>query len=137
MSELPYAKPLPQPSAESRPFWEACQRHEFRLQRCQACGQFWFPPGAVCPECLSERWEWTPTSGRGTVFSFVVMHRVYHKGFADDVPYPVALIALDEGPRFLTRLVDCRPEDVQVGMPVEVAFDDVTPERTLPHFRPR
>ena len=135
MSETAYAKPLPQPSAESRPFWEACRRHELRLQRCLACRQYWFPPSAVCPECLSDEFEWALTSGRGEVFSFVVMHRVYHKGFANDVPYTVALIALEEGPRFLSNLVDCRPDEVHVGMPVEVVFEDVTPEVTLPKFR--
>ena len=132
-----YAKPLPVPTSDSQPFWEACRRHEFRLQRCRACGNFWFPPSSMCQECLSEAWDWTLASGRGTVFSYVVMHRVYHPGFAGDVPYTVAVIALEEGPRFLSNLVDCRPEEVSVGMPVEVVFDDVTAEHTLPKFRPR
>jgi uncharacterized OB-fold protein len=137
VSETTYAKPLPHPSPESRPFWEACRRHELRLQRCRQCRQYWFPPSSLCPECMSTEFEWAPLSGRGEVFSFVVMHRVYHKGFADDVPYAVALIALEEGPRFLSNLVDCPLDQVRVGLPVEVVFDDVTPEHTLPKFRPR
>ena len=137
MSEAAYTKPLPSPSAESQPFWDACRRHELRLQRCGACGRYWFPPGLVCPECLSDDWEWALTSGRGQVFSFVVMHRVYHKGFANDVPYPVALIELEEGPHFLSNLVDCPLDEIRIGLPVEVVFDEVTPEHTLPKFRPR
>ncbi|HEY7066146.1 MAG TPA: OB-fold domain-containing protein [Chloroflexota bacterium] len=131
-----YAKPIPVPSEESGPFWEACRRHEFRLQRCAACRQYWFPPSNVCPECLSDQWAWEPARGRGTVFSFVVFHRVYHAGFRDAVPYPVAIIALDEGPRFLSNVVGCAIEDIRVGMPVEIVFEDVTDDCTLPKFRP-
>jgi uncharacterized OB-fold protein len=131
-----YAKPIPVPSEESRPFWDAVRRHEFRVQRCTACQKYWFPPSNICPECLSDQWEWALTGGRGTVFSFVVFHRVYHPAFRDDVPYPVAIIALDEGPRFLSNVVGCPVEDIRVGMPVEVVFDDVTDDCTLPKFRP-
>jgi uncharacterized OB-fold protein len=136
MSEA-YAKPLPVPTPESQPFWDAVRRHELRLQRCQACGQFWFPPSNVCPECLSPAWAWELVSGRGTVFSFVVMHRAYHPGFKDALPYNVAVIELEEGPRLVSNVVDCRNEELYVGMPVEVAFDDVTDTVTLPKFRPR
>ena len=131
-----YAKPLPVPSAESRPFWDAVRQHELKLQRCEACRAFWFPPSNICPECLSDRWAWTPVSGRGTVFSFVVMRRVYHPGFKDDVPYNATLVALEEGPRLMSNVVDCSNDEIQVGMPVEVVFDDVTDGVTLPKFRP-
>jgi uncharacterized OB-fold protein len=137
VSESAYLKPLPVPSPESRPFWDACRRHELRLPRCSACSAYWFPPSGVCPECLSDQFEWALASGRGEVFSFVVMHRVYHKGFADDVPYPVALVALEEGPHFLSNVVDCALDEIRIGMPVQVVFDDVTDEHTLPKFRPR
>ena len=137
MSESAYLKPLPVPSPESKPFWDACRRHELRLPRCSTCRAYWFPPSGVCPECLSDQFEWALASGRGEVFSFVVMHRVYHKGFADDVPYPVALVALEEGPHFLSNVVDCALDQIRIGMPVQVVFDDVTDEHTLPKFRPR
>jgi len=137
MSESAYLKPLPIPSPESQPFWDACRRHELRLPRCSACSAYWFPPSGVCPECLSDQFEWALASGRGEVFSFVVMHRVYHKGFADDVPYPVALVALEEGPHFLSNVVDCALDEIRIGMPVQIVFDDVTDEHTLPKFRPR
>lgn len=75
-------------------------------------------------------------SGRGTVYSFYVAHRPAHPAFRDRVPYVVALVDLEEGPRMMTNIVDCPPEDVHIGMPVEVVFRDVTEDITLPCFRP-
>jgi uncharacterized OB-fold protein len=125
------------PSPESEPFWEACRRHELRLQRCADCEAFWFPPGALCPRCLSKSWEWTPTSGRGTVYSFVIFHRVYHPGFAAEVPYAAAVVELEEGPRLPTSLVGIPLGEVHCDLPVEVVFEDVTETVTLPKFRAR
>jgi len=132
-----YGKPLPEPTPESEPFWEACRRHELLLQRCNRCESVWFPPSAVCPGCLSEAWSWTRTSGRGTVYSFVVFHRLYHPGFADDLPYVVAVVELEEGPRLPTALVGVASADVRCDMAVEVVFEDVNETFTLPKFRPR
>ena len=131
-----YAKPLPRPTAESAPFWEACRRHELALQCCTACGRFWFPPANRCAHCWSETWEWTPVSGRGRVFTFTVFQRAFHRAFVDEVPYAVAVVELEEGPRLMSNVVGCGPDEVSVGMPVTVVFDDVTPEVTLPRFRP-
>ena len=77
-----------------------------------------------------------PVSGRGTVFSYAVMHQVYHPGFAAEVPYAVVVVELAEGARLVSNLVDCPLRDVTIGMPVEVVFEEVTPEVTLPKFRP-
>ena len=137
MAAEAYTKPLPVPSELSAPFWEACRRHELVAQRCQSCKAFRFPPAILCPECLSEAVEWTNVSGRGKVFSFVVFHRVYHPAFAADLPYTVALVELEEGPRLVSNIVDCSPSEVVCDMPVEVVFDDATPEVTLPKFRLR
>jgi uncharacterized OB-fold protein len=135
--ELEYKKPLPVPSELSAPFWEACRRHELVIQRCQNCKAFRCPPAVLCPECLSEKVEWKKVSGRGKVFSFVVFRRVYHPAFETDLPYTVALVELEEGARLVSNIVGCPPEQVVCDMPVEVIFDDVTPEVTLPKFRPR
>jgi len=137
MAEVAYQKPLPMPSELSAPFWEACRRHELVIQRCQNCRALRFPPAILCPECLSAVVEWTRVSGGGKIFSFVVFHRVYHPGFAADVPYTVALIELEEGPRLVSNIVDCPPSEVACDLPVEVVFEDVTPEVTLPKFRLR
>ena len=130
-------KPLPQIAPEMAPFFEAARRHELVVQRCRGCGTPRFPARDQCSKCLSRESEWVRASGRGEVFSFAVMHQVYHPGFADEVPYAVVVIELEEGARLVSNLVDCPVQDIRIGMPVEVVFDDVTPEVTLPKFRPR
>ena len=132
-----YAKPLPQVTPEMKPFWDAARRHELVVQRCAGCGTHRFPARDICSRCLSREAAWTAVSGRGTVFSWAIMHQVYHPGFAAEVPYAVVVIELDEGPRLVSNLVGCPPADVRAGMPVEVVFDDVAPDVTLPKFRPR
>ncbi len=131
-----YRKPLPRITPDNRPFWEAARRHELRLPRCMDCGSFWHPPGPVCPDCLSDRYEWARVSGRGTISSFVVFHRPYFPSFVDEIPYAVVQVELEEGPRLISSLVDVPREEITIGMPVEVIFDDVTPTVTLPRFRP-
>ncbi len=135
MSES-YAKPLPQPTSVSRPFWEGCRRHELLTQQCLRCRAFRFPPQRLCPECLSEAGEWRRVSGRGTIYSFVVYHRLYHPAFEADLPYNVAVVELEEGPRLLSTIIGGGNDALRCDMPVEVVFDDVTPEVTLPKFRP-
>jgi uncharacterized protein len=132
-----YAKPLPQVTPEMKPFWDAARRHELVLQRCTGCGTHRFPARDICSRCLSRDAAWTPVSGRGSVFSWAIMHQVYHPGFAAEVPYAVVVIELDEGARLVSNLVDCAPADIRAGMPVEVVFDDVAPDVSLPKFRPR
>jgi uncharacterized OB-fold protein len=129
------AKPLPQVSPEMAPFFEAARRHALVVQRCTGCGALRFPARSICSTCLSREATWLPVSGRGTVFSFAIMHQAVHPGFAAETPYAVVVIQLDEGPRLLSNLVDCRTADVRIGQAVEVVFDDVTPEVTLPKFR--
>jgi uncharacterized protein len=129
-------KPLPELTDETRPFWESAKAHALALQRCTACGQFRYPPTPYCPRCLDDGVEWTPVSGRATVYSFVIMHQVYHPAFRDDVPYNVAAIEFEEGPRMYSNVVDCDNAALRVGMPVELVYDDVTDEVTLPKFRP-
>jgi uncharacterized protein len=136
MTDAP-AKPLPQITREMTPFWEAARRHELMVQRCRGCGTHRFPARDICSHCLGRDAEWVSVSGRGTVFSHAVMHQVYHPGFAGEVPYAVVVIELEEGARLVSNLIGCPPHGVRIGMPVEVAFEDVTPEVTLPKFRPR
>jgi len=134
MSE--YLKPIPVPSEDSKPYWEGAQRHELRLQRCQECGAFRLPPAPLCPECTALGGEWTKVSGRGKIYSFVIFHRAYHKAFEKDLPYAVAVIELKEGPRLLSNIVGITPDQICCDMPVEVTFEDITPDTTLPKFRP-
>ena len=132
------AKPMPVPDADSRPFWEGCREHRLRIERCAECHAARFPPAAACPRCGSSASQWVSASGRGTVFSwFVVRHPVPKDIYAAEVPYVVALVELEEGVRMPTNIVGCAPEAIRAGMPVEVVFDDVSPEITLPRFLPR
>ena len=135
MSAETPAKPLPQISVEMAPFFEAARRQQLVVQRCRGCGTLRFPARDRCSACLSREAEWVPVSGKGTVFSFAVMHQVYHPGFAAEVPYAVVLVALDEGPRMISNVVGVPPSEIRVGMPLEVVFEAVSPEVTLPKFR--
>lgn len=130
-----YAKPLPRITSDNGQFWDAARRHELRLQRCLDCRHLWYPPGPVCPACLADRHEWVPISGLGTVSSFVVFHKAWFPAFAGETPYAVVQVELEEGPRLTANLVDVPPEEIRVGMPVIVVFDDVTAEVTIPRFR--
>lgn len=133
-----YAKPLPDVADPNMaPYWEAAKRHELRMQRCDSCGYVRFPPAKHCPECLDENHDWVLLSGRGTIWSFGVYHHLFNRAFADDIPYNVALVQLEEGPRLVTNIVGVENEAIEIGMPVEVEFDDVTDEVTLVRFRPR
>ncbi len=129
-------KPAPRPSPESVPYWKAAREHRLEIQRCDACGRYWFPPSQSCPHCQSANFTWTPVSGRGKVFSFVTYHRVYHPAFAKEVPYVVALVELDEGPRLLTNIVGVPADAVVCDMPVRVTFDDYDEEVSVPKFVP-
>ena len=129
-------KPLPRPTEDSAPYWEAARAGELRMQRCLDCGHVRFPPAVLCARCLSERSEWMRLSGRGTVFSWVVVHQSQHPAFNPDAPYNVAIVELEEVPRLHTNLVQCSGEDIRIGMPVEVVFQRVNDEVTLVKFRP-
>jgi len=130
-------KPSPVVTAEMAPFWAAARRHELVVQRCTACGSLRFPARELCRQCLGREAAWQPVSGRGKVFSFVVMHRANHPAFAAEVPYTVALVELEEGARLTAQLTDIPPQEVTIGMPVEVWWDTVAAEAVVPRFRPR
>lgn len=106
------------------------------MPRCNACNRYWFPPSTHCPHCTSADFAWTPVSGRGKVFTYVVYHRVYHPGFADEVPYAVALVELEEGPRMISNIVGIPPDELACEMPVHVVYEDVADNVTLPKFTP-
>lgn len=132
-----YAGPLPDVTDRlNAPYWQAARRHELSMQRCPRCAYVRFPAAVFCPECLDENDEWVSLSGRGTVWSFGVYHHVFNQSFAEQTPYNVALVELAEGPRLITNITGTPNDQIQVGMPVEVAFDDITDEVTLVKFRP-
>lgn len=133
MSET--TKRLPYVHGETENFWSGARRHELMIQRCRACLHYYFYPRDFCPSCFSFDVEWTKVSGLGTVYSFTVCHRPA-PGFEDDVPYNIALVDLAEGVRMMSTIVDCPADDLRIGMPVEVVFEEVSQDVALPKFKP-
>lgn len=131
-----YAKPLPVRTEENAPFWDSAKRHALEMQRCGDCGRFRYPVAEYCPRCLSPATEWTPVSGKGSVYSFIIVHQRYDPSFADDLPYNVAIVELDEGPRLVSNIIGIPNGDIRVGMPLTISYEDVTEEFTLPKFKP-
>jgi uncharacterized OB-fold protein len=133
-----YARPLPLPDADTQEYWNGTQAHELRAQQCSSCNRLRWPPQGFCPHCYSWEFSWTSLSRTGTIQSYVVIHQAI-PAFADAVPYTVARIIIDntnEAVILTSSLIDVAGEEVKFGMPVEAVFDDVTPEVTLPRFRP-
>ncbi|MBW2422671.1 MAG: OB-fold domain-containing protein [Deltaproteobacteria bacterium] len=127
-------RPLPQQTELAEGYWEAARRHELAVQRCTDCGVLRHYPQERCPECLSAAVEWATLSGRGTIYTYVVAHAAFHPFFQDRLPYVVATIDLDEGIRMVSDLDE--PEDaIRIGAPVEVFFEELAGEITLPRFR--
>jgi uncharacterized OB-fold protein len=129
-------KPLPAINEDTAPYWEGTRAGELRAQRCADCAHLRFPPSILCPRCLSERAEWQRLSGRGKIYTYIVVHRPQHPAFFSDAPYNVAIVELEEGLRTHTTIVGCANEDLRVGMPVEVVFEKIDDEVTLPKFKP-
>jgi uncharacterized OB-fold protein len=130
---MPYTKPLPRPDALTAPFWAAAKQNRLLLQHCPACGDTRFPPSPVCPKCLAGGQDWIEASGQGTLESWIDMHRAYWDGYKDDLPYRVCLVRLREGPLLVSNLVD-KTDDLRLGLAVQVVFDAVTEDVTLPKF---
>jgi len=128
-------KPLPMPTEDSAAYWEGTRAGELRAQRCVACGHLRWPPATHCPKCLSADHAWVKLSGRGKVFSWIVVHKSQHPAFWGD-PFNVAIVELDEGPRLHTNLVEVDPAAIRIGLPVQVVFEKQNDEITLPRFRP-
>lgn len=118
----------------SGPFWDGIAAGKLLLQRCTSCGRWLAPPRPMCPGCQSRDHEWVPASGRGTVYSFVTYCESEHPAFV--APYTVVLVELEEGPRLISNVVGVAPEDVEIGMAVEVAYANVADDFTVFGFRP-
>ncbi|MEA3358978.1 MAG: Zn-ribbon domain-containing OB-fold protein [Thermodesulfobacteriota bacterium] len=131
-----YKKPLPKPNSDTRPFWNGCRDHELRFQRCKECGHVRWPPSIICPRCYSTETEWVVSNGKGRIYSFVVYHVAFHPAFKDEVPYVTAIVELPEGPHLLTNIVECDTLEVKCDMPVEVVWEDINEEFSLPKFKP-
>lgn len=115
---------LPPPTITplNQPYWSGLESGELRFQRCQGCSHAWLPPREECPNCLLDDWDWELASGRGRIISWVVYHLAFHEALQDRLPYNVAVVELDEGPRLITN-VKADPEDLEIDQRVGVAIE--------------
>ena len=125
---------LPSITPLTRPFWDATAQGRLMLPRCNACGQHFFRPEVACTHCFATDWQWVQASGRGTLYSYSIVHKAPAPGFP--VPLVLAVIELDEGPFIFSNLVRCEHDDIRIGMQVQVQFDQVAKEIHLPRFHP-
>jgi uncharacterized OB-fold protein len=138
MSENQYDRPLPEVNSFTAPFWDYCKKHELRMQFCNRCNQWVWYPKALCPKCgRIDKIEWKKLSGKGIVYSFTVIRQVIDnaESFNRDIPFVIGLIELEEGPRIYSNIINVKPDDVSIGDKVEVVFEDVTKEISLPKFK--
>ena len=129
-----YGKALPQPGPDDEAFWAGCKRHELLLQRCSACREVRYWDRPMCARCNAFEAEVFKACGQGTVWSYTTTHHAFHPAWKDAAPYTVVVVELAEGPRMTSILAEAGGE-LRIGRNVEVIFDDVTPEVTLPKFR--
>jgi uncharacterized OB-fold protein len=136
VSYLPEDLAVPIPTLDNQAWWEACNRHELVFQRCARCGELRHPPGPACRRCHSFDCEWQPSRGRGTVYSFTWVHHVYLPRLQDRVPYDVSVVTLDDAPgvRLVTNVIDVTPQDLTIGLPVELVWE-MAGEQAVPRFR--
>jgi uncharacterized OB-fold protein len=133
---MTYQKPLPQPNADDRFFWDGCKEHKLLFQKCLNCGLVRWPPSIICPNCHSNDTEVIEAAGEGKIYTYAVYHQAYHPGFESEIPYVTAVIELEEGPHLLSNITDCEPDELECDMPVEVVWEDITKEFSLPKFKP-
>ncbi|MGH8013357.1 MAG: Zn-ribbon domain-containing OB-fold protein [Candidatus Binataceae bacterium] len=136
MPDKAYKLPLPRASGKAAEFYQFCKQHELRFQRCTECGTWRHIPRDMCAHCGSFEWEWARSSGHGKVFSWTVAMQPMMRQFADLVPYAAVIVELEEGVRMVSWVTGVKPDQLRLEMPVEVMFDDVTADVTLPKFRP-
>ena len=127
---------LPVPDLETQPYWDAAREGRLLIQRCDACDHRFHYPRPFCPKCWSDAVSWEEASGRATLYTWSVVRQNDLPPWPERVPYVAAVVDLEEGPRMLTNIEGCEPEDLREGMALHVAFREETDEITLPIFRP-
>ncbi|HVP31409.1 MAG TPA: Zn-ribbon domain-containing OB-fold protein [Myxococcota bacterium] len=137
MSErfFPHGMPAPLADHVTLPFWQAAAQHRLVVQRCTACGRTRLPPAPVCPGCRSAEADWKELSGRGEIYTYTIVHRPIAAG--QELPFVIAVIALEDagGVRMISNVVGARPEEVAIGAPVELVWEDMSAEVAIPRFR--
>ena len=127
--------PLPIPNLDNQEFWDKCREHRLILRRCTDCFSFIHPPKPNCTECASENLEWVDSEGMGKVYTYVITQQPVNPAFLGRLPWAVVDVELVEGVHMISNLVDCDPDEIEIGMEVQVVFEDVNDEITLPKFK--
>lgn len=133
---MAYDKPVPMVDGDSRPYWDGAREGRLMIQRCGATGQHFLYSRRLVPGVDDTQVEWVEASGKGTIYSYTVARRPAGPAFKADVPYVIAAIELDEGARILTNIMTDDPDSLRIGQAVEVCFDHVSDELTIPKFKP-
>ena len=131
----PKPRPAPILDPESAPYWSAAHEGRLVVQHCQRCATHQLYPRDRCLSCRGPV-EWVEASGGGTVYSFTVIRQNHTRPFRDQLPYVVALVDLEEGPRVMTNIVGCEPEDVHIDMRVHASFEAVSDQASIVLFAP-
>lgn len=133
-----YEKPLPDCNSDFKEYWEGARNHKLLVQQCSSCGTYRWYPRPVCGECGSFDHTWSEVKGNGKLFSYSTVYRPPMPEFKADVPFTVAIVELEgaSNVRLVGRLLGCPPEAIRIGMPLKVSFEDVTPEVSLPSWKP-
>jgi hypothetical protein len=129
-------KPVPIVNPWAKPFWQAAREGRLIIQQCKDCGRYIFYPRIACIHCSSGKVEWVEASGKGTVYSYTVVESNAPSAFIQDMPYVIAIVRLEEGVQMLTNIIGCDPYQVRCDMPVQVTFEKLDDEFTLPKFKP-
>jgi uncharacterized protein len=132
MTQAQATRPEPVATAETRPYWDAAREGRLVVQRCAGCGRHQFYPRAFCVSCLADSLEWVPARGTGYIYTFTICCIAANPAMT--APYAVALVDLDEGVRMLANIVDCDIERIRTGARVQVRFERISDEFTLPQF---
>lgn len=137
---MAYLKPVPLKDYENHPYWDAADRHELELQKCDSCKEFIHPPTVGCPSCGSGDtiWEKLGSDIKGTVYTYIVSYRPFMFGFHEELPTIIAQVQLDKEPsvKIIANILNCKPEEVKIGMPVRMTWLDITEGRSLPQWEP-
>ena len=127
--------PIPVPNLDNQEFFDRCREHQLVLRRCRDCSLFSHPPRPNCPGCASDNLEWVKSPGRGTVYTFTITRQPVSRAFEGRLPWAVVDVELDEGVHLISNLVGCDLEEIEIGMQVDVVFEEVNSEITLPKFK--
>ncbi|KMY54401.1 hypothetical protein AC623_11045 [Bacillus sp. FJAT-27231] len=137
---MDYQKPIPLKNQDNHPYWDAADRHELIIQKCESCKHYSHPPGPACSKCGGTElsWENLGSEVNGTIYSFIISYRPFLPGFQDDLPLVIAIVELEKAPqvKLIANVLNCNPEDVSIGMNVKMTWQDITEDRALPQWIP-